>query len=341
MTQEQKLNIGIIGAGRIGRLHAEHLAYRIPNARPVAVADIVGAAAQETAERLEIPTFTEHPEEVLSDPRVDAVLICSATHTHAQLIEQAAGAGKHVFCEKPIDLDLKRIQAALHAVEQAGVKLQVGFNRRFDANFARVKEAVASGEIGQPHLLRITSRDPEPPPLDYVKVSGGIFVDMTIHDFDMARFLMESEVKEVYATGAVLVDPSFERVGDVDTALVTLTFENGALGTIDNSRRAAYGYDQRVEVFGSEGMVRTENRTPDDHTLFTADGVSASKPLYFFLERYRESFVAELQAFVDAVLEDRTPPVTGYDGLVPVKIGLAARKSLAEKRPVRVDEIEG
>ncbi len=335
----KKIRLGLIGAGRIGRLHAENLATRIPQAELVTVADVVRSAAEETAHRFEIPTATDDPQAVLADSTVEAVLICSATDTHAALIEAAAAAGKHVFCEKPIDLDLGRIRKALEAVERAGVKLQVGFNRRFDANFARIRDHIAAGRIGEPHLLRITSRDPEPPPLAYLQVSGGIFLDMTIHDFDMARFLLNSEVEEVFAVGNVRVSDAFRQAGDVDTAVVTLKFENGALGTIDNSRHAAYGYDQRVEVFGSKGAVMANNRTPDDHVLLTADGVSSSKPLHFFLERYRDAFVAELQAFVDCIRNDSPPPVSGLDGLRPVQIGLAAKKSLAENRPVPVREI--
>jgi len=219
------------------------------------------------------------------------------------------------------------------------VKFQVGFNRRFDPNFRRVRDLVAEGKVGQPHLLRITSRDPGPPPLEYVKASGGIFLDMTIHDFDMARFLMGSEVEEIYAAGAVLVDPQIGKLGDLDTALITLRFSSGAIGAIDNSRKAVYGYDQRVEVFGSAGMAAAANETPDRHSFSNAEGVHGPLPLYFFLERYLESYRAEMQAFVDCVLQDKTPPVTGLDGRIPVVMGLAARKSATENRPVRLSEI--
>ncbi|RMD90045.1 MAG: inositol 2-dehydrogenase, partial [Calditrichaeota bacterium] len=214
------------------------------------------------------------------------------------------------------------------------------FNRRFDANFLKVKELVSTGAIGAPHLLHITSRDPAPPPLDYLKVSGGIFLDMTIHDFDMARYLLDSEVEEIYATGNVLIDDRFKQANDIDTAMITLKFTNGAMGTIDNSRQAVYGYDQRVEVFGSKGAVWVGNRRPDDHCLLTEQSVSLSRPLYFFVERYRESYVTEMQAFIDAILNNTEPPVTGLDGLIPVKLGYAAKKSFAENRPVRISEIE-
>jgi myo-inositol 2-dehydrogenase/D-chiro-inositol 1-dehydrogenase len=269
------------------------------------------------------------------------VLICSSTDTHAQFIEEAAQAGKQIFCEKPIALDLGQIDHALAAVDRAGVKLQIGFNRRFDPNFARVREVVATGQIGEPHLLRITSRDPAPPPLAYVKVSGGIFLDMTIHDFDMARFLMGSEVEEIYAAGGVLVDPEIGQAGDIDTTIITLHFANGALGTIDNSRQAVYGYDQRVEVFGSGGCVTADNNYPNTATISDARRVHRDLPLNFFMERYVESYVAEMKAFVACVVNDTPPPVTGLDGRIPVVMGYAAKRSLAEGRPVKLDEIRG
>ena len=229
--------------------------------------------------------------------------------------------------------------AVLAAVEKAGVKLQIGFNRRFDANFRKVRQMVADGKIGEPHILRITSRDPSPPPPEYVKVSGGLFLDMTIHDFDMARYLVGSEVEEVYVAAGVMVDPAIGEAGDVDTAVITLKFANAAIGTIDNSRKAIYGYDQRVEVFGSEGMVSAANNMPNTHVYSSADGVHSEKPLYFFLERYMESFVAEMQEFVQAVLQDEEPLVVGEDGRIPVVIGLAAKKSYLENRPVKLSEI--
>jgi myo-inositol 2-dehydrogenase/D-chiro-inositol 1-dehydrogenase len=225
-------------------------------------------------------------------------------------------------------------------VEEAGVKLQIGFNRRFDPNFQRVRELVAKGQVGTPHILRITSRDPAPPPISYVQVSGGIFLDMTIHDFDMARYLVGSEVEEVFAAGGVRVDPDIGKAGDIDTAVITLTFANGAIGAIDNSRQAVYGYDQRVEVFGSEGMAAADNNTPNRTTLSTAEAVQSALPLYFFIERYTESYAAELQAFVRCVQEDTPPPVSGLDGRAAVLIGYAAKRSLQDRRPVRLDEVD-
>ncbi|HEX5807391.1 MAG TPA: inositol 2-dehydrogenase [Anaerolineales bacterium] len=339
MTQKDLLRFGVIGAGRIGKIHAENLATRIPGATVVTIADVDLAAAQELATRLHVRAVEEDYHALLSDPTIDAVAICSSTDTHARITVEAAKAGKHIFCEKPIHLDLEKIDAALEAVEKAGVKLQIGFNRRFDPSFRKVREMVAEGKIGTPHIIRITSRDPAPPPLSYVKVSGGMFLDMTIHDFDMARYLTGSEVEEVYTAAGVLVDPAIGEAGDVDTAIIMLRFTNGAIGTIDNSRKAIYGYDQRVEVFGSNGMVQAHNNTPDQDVYFDGEGVHSAKPLYFFLERYMESFVAEMKAFVQSVRDNTMPPVTGVDGRIPVVMGMAAKKSYLEHRPVKSSEV--
>jgi myo-inositol 2-dehydrogenase/D-chiro-inositol 1-dehydrogenase len=337
---KQMIKVGVIGTGRIGRLHAENLMVRIPEANLVAVSDIFVEAAEKVAAELGVPAAYQDYRHILDDRSVDAVLICSSTDTHAQIIEDAAGAGKQIFCEKPIALDLAKIDRALAAAERAGVKLQVGFNRRFDPNFRRVREAVASGQIGTPHVLRITSRDPQPPPIAYIKVSGGIFLDMTIHDFDMARFLIGSEVEAIYAAGGVMVDPAIGQAGDIDTTLITLHFANGVLGAIDNSRKAVYGYDQRAEVFGSDGMVACSNNLPDSAVVSDAKGVHGSLPLFFFVERYTESYVAEMKAFVECIVNDSPPPVTGLDGRIPVVMGYAAKKSYAEKRPVKLSEVD-
>ncbi|MFN2184674.1 MAG: inositol 2-dehydrogenase [Anaerolineae bacterium] len=336
---KRAINVGLIGAGRIGRVHAENLAYRIPEANLVAVSDVFVQAAQGLAADLQIPAAYADHRAILEDESVEAVLICSSTDTHAQLITEAAEAGRQIFCEKPIALDLAQIDGALEAVAQAGVKLMIGFNRRFDPNFKRVQEIVAAGQIGAPQVLRITSRDPKPPPVEYVRVSGGIFLDMMIHDFDMARYLVGSEVESLYAGGAVLVDPGIGEVGDIDTAVVTLHFANGALGVIDNSRQAVYGYDQRVEVFGSAGCATADNNYPNTAMISDARRVYRDLPLNFFMERYVESYVAEIRAFVECVLDDKTPPVTGLDGRVPVVMGYAAKRSLEEARPVRLSEI--
>lgn len=331
---------GVIGAGRIGKIHAENLATRIPDAQVKAIADVINASAREVAERLHIPVATADYHDILADPEIDAIAICSSTDTHANITVEAAEAGKHIFCEKPICHDLAQIDSALSAVEKADVKLQVGFNRRFDPNFLKVRQLVSEGKIGDPHILRITSRDPAPPPVEYVKVSGGIFLDMTIHDFDMARYQMGCEVTEVYVAGGVMIDPAIGEAGDIDTAVITLRFENGAIGTIDNSRKAVYGYDQRVEIFGSEGMVAVGNNTPDTHVYSNAKGVHSALPLHFFLERYTESFIEEMREFVESIQKNITPPVTGIDGRAPVLIGMAAWKSYKENRPVKLSEVE-
>jgi myo-inositol 2-dehydrogenase/D-chiro-inositol 1-dehydrogenase len=336
---KNKLLFGIIGAGRIGKVHAENLATRIPGVEAAAIADINLAAARELAAALHIPAVYEDYHAILSDPTIEAVAVCSSTDTHSKIVIEAAQAGKHIFCEKPVDLDLTKIDAALSAVEKAGVKLQIGFNRRFDPNFRKVRQMVAQGKIGDLHILRITSRDPAPPPVSYIEVSGGIFLDMTIHDFDMARYLSGSEVVEVYTAAEVLVDPRIGEAGDVDTAVITLRFANGAIGTIDNSRKAVYGYDQRVEVFGSGGMALAHNNTPDNDVYYSSEGVQSAKPLYFFLERYNDSFIAEMKDFVKSIHDNTTPPVTGLDGRIPVVIGMAAKKSWLEKRAVLVNEI--
>lgn len=334
------LRVGLIGVGRIGRLHAQHLATRVDGVQLLAVADVNEAAAQEVAARYNIPAAYGDYRRIVEDPNLDAVLICSSTDTHAPIIIESAAASKHIFCEKPIDHDLARIDAALKAVAEAGVKLQIGFNRRFDPNFARVRQGILSGEVGQVQMLHIISRDPAPPPIEYIRVSGGIFLDMTIHDFDMARFLIGSEVEEVYTAAGVMVDPAIGQAGDLDTALVMLKFANGVIGTIDNCRRAVYGYDQRVEVFGSGGSISSANNYANSITVQNGDHVRRDKPLYFFLERYTESFIRELQVFVDAVEQDLPVPVTGMDGRIPVLMGLAARRSYDENRPVRLTEVD-
>ena len=333
---DKKIKLGIIGAGRIGKLHTENVLFNINYVEIKAIADVYADKIKDWANGLGIQNVYTDYRKILNDPEIDAVMICSSTDTHSQITIEAAKAGKHIFCEKPIDYDLDRIHAALAAVEKAGVKFQVGFNRRFDHNFKTVKNMVNEGKIGAPHIIKITSRDPQPPPIEYVKVSGGMFLDMTIHDFDMARYLSGSEVVEVYTNAAVLVDPAIGAAGDVDTAVITLKFANGAIGIIDNSRKAAYGYDQRVEVFGSKGCVAVSNDTPSSAVLSTAEGVYSEKPKYFFLERYKDSFIDEVKEFFNAILNDKETPVTGIDGLKPVLIGLAAKKSCETGKPVKV-----
>lgn len=323
----KKLRIGVIGAGRIGKLHANNLASRVPGAELAAISDVYEPAAKELAEKLGVPAYYNDYHKILEDPSIDAVFICSSTDTHSPISMEAAKAGKHIFCEKPIDHDIDKIRPVLEAVKKAGVKYQVGFNRRFDRNFKHVHDVVQSGGIGDVHIVKVTSRDPEAPPLSYVKVSGGIFVDMTIHDFDMVRYLSGSEVEEVSAFGTCLVNPEIGEAGDVDTCIITLKFKNGALGVIDNSRQAVYGYDQRIEVFGSKGCITAENETPNNTTLYTVDSVTREKPLWFFLERYNDAFITEECAFVDACLNDKDTVVGAFDGLQPVLIAIAAKES--------------
>ena len=331
--------VGLIGAGRIGQVHASTIAYRVNSAQLAAVTDAIPGAAQAVAEKFRVPKIAADYRAIIADPSIDAVMICTPTDTHAEIIIAAAQAGKHIFCEKPVALNLKDTDAAIEAVERAGVKLQLGFNRRFDANYARVRQAILSGEIGTPHILHIISRDPAPPPIAYMQASGGIFLDMTIHDWDMARFLIGSEIDEVYVQGGVLVDPAIGEAGDIDTHVTLLRFANGVIGTVDNSRQAVYGYDQRVEVFGSQGAIQTENNYPNSGVLSTAVSVHRDLPLNFFMQRYLDAFAAEIAAFVDAIVADQPVPVSGHDGRMALVVGLAAKKSFAERRPVKISEI--
>ena len=334
------LRVGLIGAGRIGQVHASTLANRVNRAQLTAVTDPIAGAVQAVAEKFRVPPHVAGDDRaIIADPALDAVLICTPTHTHAQIIIAAAQAGKHIFCEKPIALNLEDTDAALDAVAQAGVKLQVGFNRRFDPNYARVRKAVANGEIGRPHILHLISRDPAPPPIEYVNGSGGIFLDMTIHDWDMARFLIGSEIDEVYVQGGVMVDPAIGEAGDIDTHVTLLRFANGVIGTVDNSRKAVYGYDQRVEVFGSQGAIHTDNNYPNSSVLSTTNAIARELPWNFFMQRYVEAFALELEAFVEAVIADKPVPVSGHDGRMALLVGLAAKKSFMERRPVKCSEI--
>jgi len=329
----KKITIGVVGAGRIGKIHADNL-LATPGVRLKSVADPY-LNPDDWSSRGIVPTLD--PDDIFNDSEIEAVLICSPTPTHAEFTEIAAKAGQHALCEKPIALDPDRIRETLEVVEKAGVKLQVGFNRRFDPTFARVRQAVAGGEIGNVHLVKVVARDPSPPPPEYVADSGGMFLDMTIHDFDMVRFLSGSEVEEVQAFGAVLVDPAIGEAGDIDTAVVTMKMANGALAVIENSRRAVFGYDQRLEVFGSEGSIEAANESPCQVRLRNAAGIRAENPLYFFLERYQRSFEIELKEFVACIRDDREPAVAGRDGLMSVLVGLAAARSMAENRPVKVE----
>jgi myo-inositol 2-dehydrogenase / D-chiro-inositol 1-dehydrogenase len=330
--------IGIIGFGRIGRIHFESVK-KINDTEVIAVADPFADQMTEVFAKFGIDNYSNDFNEIINNPEIDTVFICSPTDTHAEIAIAAAKTGKDIFCEKPIDFDIDRVKEVLAEVKRAGVSFQVGFNRRFDPNFVKAKKAILDGEIGDVHIIKITSRDPEAPPISYVKSSGGMFVDMTIHDFDMARYLANSEPVQVFAVGDALINKEILQYDDIDTAIITIKFDNGAMAVIDNSRQAAYGYDQRVEVFGSRGMVKCENNTPTQTTLFLKDAVKTDKPLYFFLERYLASFEEELVQFFNAMETGQQTPVVGKDGLIPLLMAIAAKKSLKENRPVLISEI--
>ena len=334
------VTVGIIGAGRIGKVHVESICTQVADAKVKTLADpFMNDATAAWAKDMGVQNVTKDYKEILADPEIDAVLICSSTDTHSPISVEAIKAGKHVFCEKPIDHDVEKIQEVIDALKGSKVKYQVGFNRRFDHNFEAVQRAVAEGTIGDTHLIKITSRDPEPPSAEYVKVSGGMFLDMTIHDFDMVRFLAGCDAEEVYVEAAVLVDPAIGEAGDVDTAVITLKMENGAIAVIDNSRKAVYGYDQRAEVFGSKGMAATGNDTASAAVISNENGVTGEKPLHFFLERYMAAYAKEIKCFIDAIEKDTDTPLGVMDGLKPVLMGLAAKKSYEEHRPVKISEI--
>lgn len=333
---ERKIRCGLIGAGAMGSVHAEHVASRIPEAELIAIADADRGAAEACAARCGVSAVHDDYRALLADPGIDAIVICSPVDTHADIIEEAAHHGKHIFCEKPLDRDPDRMERALAAVARAGVKLQVGFNRRFDAGIREVRDTVASGKIGQPYTLRIVSRDPVLPAPPRPQDPSWLLLESTIHGFDMARYLLGSEIVSVYALAAPMVYPH----SGADTALVTLRFTDGAMGTIENGQ-TRYGYDQRVEVFGSEGAVFAENEQP--HRVLVADrqGAHAAGPLTFFRERYATSYLAELSAFINCILQDTEPPVIGEDGRIAVELALAALRSLEEERPVAVGPVEG
>ena len=335
------MNIAIIGCGRIGRVHIQNITSSVPEMNIKIAADPYFTKEGEAFAREHgIPIVTKDVDCIFENPEIDAVLICSSTDTHAPLIMQAAAAGKHIFCEKPVDHSVAKVKEALDAVKKAGVKLQIGFVRRFDHNHHAVYEAVRSGKIGDVHILKISSRDPAPPTIDYVRRSGGIFYDMMIHDFDMIRFLANSEATEISAAGSVLIDPAIGAEGDVDTAVVTIKFENGAIGTIDNSRQAVYGYDQRIEVFGSKGSVLDENDIPNTVVVTTADESSYGTCYKVMWDRYTQAFIDEMKSFADAVTNDKTPLITDLDGLYPVLMAAAANKSLKEGRSVKISEVD-
>lgn len=332
------IKLAIVGLGRIGKIHLKNLCRNFPEVDVIGVMDVLDES-KNIADEFNVNYFVKTIYELIALPDLDGIVICSPTDTHADYVEKAAKAGKQIFCEKPLDLSLDRVQEVTAIVEEAGVSLMLGFNRRFDPEFKKIRELVVNGSIGEPQIVKITSRDPGPPPVEYVKVSGGIFLDMTIHDFDMARYISGKQVKEVYAKGAVMVDPEIGKAGDIDTASIILTFEDDTMAIIDNCRKAVYGYDQRLEVFGSKGMAQAENNFPNNHKLYTESGVSSDLPLHFFLERYDASYNQEMKEFIDALVSGGKMPVDGNDGLMSIAIGLAAKKSVKENRPVKISEI--
>ena len=330
------LKIGLLGAGRIGRVHAQTISDH-PGSILVAVSDAVPTSAEALAEAFNASVRTS--EDIISDPEIDAVLIATPTDTHSDLIEAATAAGKAVLCEKPVDLDLERARACQKVVAGTGQPVMIGFNRRFDPGFESLKAAVQNGEIGAPELLSITSYDPAPPPIAYVKVSGGLFRDMTIHDFDLANFIMDEVPEVISAVGTSTVDPAIAEAGDVDTAVVTMSYRDGRIAVIKNSRRAVYGYDQRVEILGSGGLLQAQNVLENTVVKSTADGVVSAKPTYFFLERYMPAYRAEWAAFVTAVTSGAEVPVTLTDGVAALAMAEAATRSARSSEPVKLEEI--
>lgn len=330
-----KCHIGIIGAGRIGKLHAQHLKYHMPQFILAAIAD--PEIDREWAQQLSINKICKQAEEVLLDPHLDAVLIASPSTLHIEQIKMASQAGKAIFCEKPIGLNEDEIISVLELLNSNHTLLQLGFNRRFDPSFSNVHKRLLSGEIGAPQIVKITSRDPVCPPKNYIASSGGMFMDMSIHDFDMARFLMQSEVVELYTSGSVLINADFEAFNDVDTAITQLRFANNALAVIDNSRQAVYGYDQRIEVLGETGMLLAANQLEHSVSHYTKASTTQANPQYFFLERYHQAFIAELHAFYDAWANNQHSPVSAWDGLQAHRIAKAAQQSLKTRLPVILD----
>jgi len=332
------LNVGLLGAGRIAGVHATAITTH-PGSTLVAVSDINADAATKLAAQYGADARTT--DAILNDPAINAVLIATSTDTHSDLIERATAAGKAVLCEKPVDLSLARAQACQKVAAKNGRPVMIGFNRRFDPNFSALKAAVDKGEIGKPELLSITSFDPAPPPVAYIKVSGGLFRDMMIHDFDMATFIMGAAPLAVSAVGSSIVDPAIGQAGDVDTAVVTLTYGDGRIAVIKNSRRAVYGYDQRVELLGSEGLLQAQNMLENTVVKSTTAGVVGAKPTYFFLERYMPAYAAEWAAFVAAVTAGSALPVTLDDGVAALAMAEAATRSATTGLPVKLSEILG
>lgn len=335
------LRMAVLGCGRIGQMHAANVA-RHPRTSLAMVYDSHRPAADAVAAR-EGTRVAASPAEVFQSPSVDAVLIATATPTHADYIEMAAAAGKAALCEKPIDLDLARVRLCAKRIAGTKIPIQLGFNRRFDPGHRAARQALAEGRIGDLHQVIITSRDPGLPPKEYLMAAGGLFRDMTIHDFDLARFMLGEEPAEVFAIAGALIDPVLGReLGEIDSAMIIMRTASGKQCHINNSRTAVYGYDQRVELMGSSGMLISDNRKPHEMRRYSATETEVSRPYqYFFLERYREAFMAEIDAFADAVEGGREPEVGFEDGRRALVLAEAAYKALSEGRLVQIKEIEG
>jgi myo-inositol 2-dehydrogenase / D-chiro-inositol 1-dehydrogenase len=333
---KKSIRIGIAGLGRIGLVHLNHLLY-MPQAALVSVCDPL-IHKKKSLVKEGIVQYSDYSE-MLKNEQLQAIVICTPTPLHFDMIEEAFSYGIHVFCEKPLDPELHNIKRIHQFAQKSKLNIQVGFNRRFDRNFSSAQNTIMAGDIGDVHLLKITSRDPAPPSLAYLKSSGGLFMDMSIHDFDMARFLMGSEVTEVYAIGSVMIDKVFHKVQDIDTAIIQLQFENGAMGVIDNSRQAVYGYDQRAEVLGSKGMVQVQNPLPQSNLVANDLGSHQSRPYQFFMDRYADSFRVEIELFIKSILDHHPTAVDAHDAYMATAIAIAAKESLLQNRPISVEQI--
>lgn len=333
------IQTAIIGMGRMGKIHLENLSRKIKDIEVVSVVT-PSYNGQQFALNNGIKNVSDDIDIILKNPEIDAVVICSPNSTHSEYAIRCAKAGKAIFCEKPIDMSLKKAHETISIISELNIPIMIGFNQRFDKNFSKVKDAISKGRIGNIRNLHIISRDPLPPPISYIEKSGGLFKDMTIHDFDMARFIIGCEVVEVFAYGDCLIDPAIGAAGDIDSATVLLKFENGALATIENSRESKYGYDQRLEVFGSEGVIQVENPLKSNVKILSKTGTATDRHLNFFMDRYESSYLEEMQSFASSLIDKKPMPVSGEDGIKAMVIAEAANKSLLENMPIKIDSIK-
>lgn len=333
-----KVNFGIVGLGRIGKIHFDNIRLYCENASVLAVSNL-NPINQEWVKARGVHNIYDRFDEMMLNKEIDAVIISSPTAFHSEHIKVAAEAGKAIFCEKPIDLSLETVRDIDHLIKSKEVPFMVGFNRRYDANLIKIKDDIEKGVIGEPQIIKITSRDPAPPSINYIKSSGGLFLDMAIHDFDTACFLNQQKVVMVYSTGTVFGDSEIKKAGDIDTAITTLTFENGSMASIDNSRKSAYGYDQRVEVFGDLGMTASKNQLSDTHYLANSKGIHTALPIGFFMERYSSSYLLIIKKFIACLLDKVEIPNASSAGLNALAIAIAAKKSFDQNRVVAMDEI--